>query len=175
MAPSSANYPDVMFIYRTGELRSRLRLTDWDAFLLDCWLSLHSEETHPLLALRPIGLRTIADLAEGLNPTYDKALIAFLTAELPKLRQLDPVLPNPLPAGPIAHGNDLSQPVKDWLDSLRAPGVIASVSERVTKALLAQSGPGNQATTAFNLARLAAELAGQNRSARSLFAASKAM
>jgi hypothetical protein len=167
-----------MFVYSSRQLSTRLKLQDYDGFLLDYWLALHFEGTHPLLALRPIGVRTLTEISGSgpdLNPKTDKVMISVIADELSKLKGINPHLPIPIPEVALSDKNGFTQAAKDWLADGRTRNELDRLPSSLLNAVSTSADKKQYPQIALVLRRLAAELAANNQSSWSLFRASKAI
>jgi hypothetical protein len=165
-----------MFVYSSKQLAGRLALPDHDGFLSDYWLALHFERTHPLLALRPIGARTLTQIAgdgNDLDPKTDRVLIAAIADELSKLREINPYLAIPLPGAVLSNRDGFTQAAKDWLADARKGSDLDGLPCSLSKIALPSVDKRDYSQMALILRRLAAELAANDKSSWSLFSASK--
>lgn len=158
---------------RNNDYLRRVDLGLSEAFLLDYWLLLHAEETPPLWRTRPVGIRGVAQLKSKLDRQVDRSLIRALVSEAEGLRVLDPCLEHATPVAEPLNNGSLVPEWTDWLDEASEPLNLAETNDRLLAALSRAVKAADLDSIAFLLRRLAAELADQDFSRRSLLIRAK--
>ncbi len=151
-----------MWVYSGESLRSRLALDRKLGFWLDYWLFLHADDTHPVWCSRPLGIRTLADLAlKSENSHVDRELRKVLiddvrtaSSHTPRPRSIPQPPANPLPvASPYAWPSSWLQ----WFRDIERIDVNALIDDYITVACDALEA-GHLSTAAFLTSQLSAEL-----------------
>lgn len=150
-----------MHVYKGDSLRNRMRLDPKLGYWLDYWLFLHSEETHPVWCVRPLGLKLISETALQTTSSHDYTLREQIAREAEAAARITPFLSG-IPPMPICSPTGHRGWDKEWLRwfeaALRA-GQFGSIARDLISAI-AQALDQTDYTTANFLTRwLAAELA----------------
>lgn len=160
-----------MWVYRGNSLRARLQLARPLGYWVDYWLFLHTEETQPVWASRPLGLRAMAEFALSRPNKKDRVFREQIADEVVAASRLYPfvALPKPPDQTPLNAGAwD-----KAWLHWLAAVQSLFSkdeLSAHLARALAASLSASDLERASFLTRRLAAELADQEWSDRVLYA-----
>jgi len=95
-------------------------------FWLDHWLTIHADETPPLLGCKPLGLRGLHTATRvPLDPVQRRSLIRAVSADLASYRALEPHLSVPLPSSDILeqvtfHNRPFERLGEAWVDWIEA-------------------------------------------------------
>jgi hypothetical protein len=149
-----------MWIYSGEALEHRLRLHPGIGFLLDYWLLLHGEDTHPIWCARPLGIQELGRVALKCRAGHDVAIKRQLIQEvrhvfrlLSALREFLPLLPEEIPASAQEWPDEWLR----WFDTFQRADPAPFVQGMVDALGDALTG-GDLSRAAFLLRRLSAEL-----------------
>ena len=149
-------------------LKRRSELSAAEGFLVDYWLFLHCDDTHPMWCARPVGSKFLASMALSMSGGHHRTLLRSISVELTALSALNPFFPNPCPTQSPIYPNS-SQITTTWKDWLKASLDFRSqFLDNLLSAIQHAVDVQDYLGIAFLLRRLASELADDDLSRGSL-------
>lgn len=157
-------------MYRHSQVASRFAMDDASGFWLDYWYLLHQDDTHPLLAVRPLGLRSIASTVLGLDAASSdderrkvKVLTRTTARDLNTYRGLAHLFDDPLPAAaPLNEGSKrvlcIARDWVEWAKRVEGEGSIDTLLKRLREAILVEVRSRRYGAVKFYTRRFAAEV-----------------
>lgn len=161
-----------MWVYtKNRDTELRLDLKQVEGFWLDHWLFLHADETNRLWSCRPLGVRTVGEMAINIRSRVDGALRRSIKEELVAYQGLASFFPEPPPTTAPSYCTKRGSWPKEWqqwLGSTQDPDFSASLRNALVEALIEAIETPDAHSVAFLNRRLASEMADTYPSDRSI-------